>query len=83
MFSQKVPVTPPPAIIYVDENGTDVIDPIGYTWQDLVCFDAEKGCQVCYQFVTKENFNPIMYCSVCLSGVHARCYGEDLSEDID
>ena len=48
MFAQKVPMPPPPAVIYVDESGKDVIDPIQYTWEDLVCFDAEKGCQICF-----------------------------------
>lgn len=83
MFSQPVPKTPPPQLIYVDEEGKEVFDVIDYTWQDVVNFDAEKGCHICFQHVTVQNYNPIMYCEICISGVHARCYGENLGEDID
>ena len=58
----QVPKPPEPTLIYIDEQGNDVLDPVQYTWQDIVSFDAEKGCQICQQYVTVQNFNPIMYC---------------------
>jgi hypothetical protein len=59
------------------------MDDIQYTWEDMVGLDAEKGCQICMINTTVHNFNPIMYCDECQSGVHARCFGEGLGEDID
>ena len=44
MFKQQVPKPPEPSLIYIDEQGNHVMDPISYTWEDIVSFDAEKGC---------------------------------------
>jgi hypothetical protein len=83
MFKQPIPNPGEPVLIYVDEQGTKHYDMIQYTWKDMVGLDAEKGCQICMQNVTIQNYNPIMYCCECESGVHARCFGEGIGDDID
>ena len=45
-------------------------------------YDAETGCQVCF-VKEAENYNPIMFCNGCNSGVHARCFGNGHIDDID
>ena len=44
--------------------------------------EAERGCHICFTNHA-ENYNPVMYCKCCDSGVHARCYGDDFIEEID
>ena len=59
-----------------------VYDNPDYTSHDMLLWDAEIGCQICFQ-KEAENYNPIIYCNECGSGTHARCYGEEMIEDID
>lgn len=74
----KFPVLPPK--IWLEELNEYV--ETGLNIEDMLYDDAEKGCMICF---TREaqNFNPIMYCRICNSGVHARCFGDDFIEDID
>jgi len=60
----------------------DVYDTPDYTTLDMVIKNAEDGCSMCFSHYA-ENSNPVMYCRVCMVGVHARCYGENHIEDID
>lgn len=76
--AQPYPEIPPPQ--YLPEIKEYVNS--GLTPDCIITDAAERGCHICFT-LEAQNYNPIMYCKLCESGVHARCFGEDFIEDID
>lgn len=77
-FCQKVPERPKKVYLKEIDEWID----LGISVEDCVIHESEVGCSICFTSAAP-NFNPVMYCKECGSGVHARCHGDEFIDEFD